>query len=64
MEGIGFCPMYAIGHDLITGKLVSLFDEMEAHQFGVYAIYSHRKHLSRRVRILVTFLTERFRHLQ
>lgn len=62
--GIGMCPMYVISADLVAGRLVSLFDNMEAYQFGVYAIYPHRKHLSRRVRTLVDFLAERFRKMQ
>ena len=53
--------MYVISHDLVAGRLVSLFDKMEAYLFGVYAIYPHSKQLSRRVRVLVNFLAERFR---
>ncbi|MDC0602782.1 LysR family transcriptional regulator [Aliiglaciecola sp.] len=61
--GIGMCPMYVISSHLVTGQLVTLFDDFEASQFGVYAIYPHRKHLSRRVRVLVDFLAARFRQM-
>ena len=61
--GIGLSPMYIISTHLVAGRLVTLFDDYEANQFGVYAIYPHRKHLSRRVRVLVDFLAERFRQM-
>jgi len=61
--GIGMCPMYIISKHLVAGRLITLFDDMEAIQFGVYAIYPHRKHLSARVRTLIDFLAERFRQL-
>ena len=61
--GIGLSPMYIISSHLVAGRLVTLFDKFEAYNFGVYAIYPHRKHLSTRVRVLVDFLAARFRQL-
>lgn len=61
--GIGLCPMYVINQEVVSGNIVTLFDSLEAYQFGVYAIYPHRKHLSTRVRVLVDFLAQRFRQM-
>lgn len=61
--GIGFCPMYVISQDVISGKLTILFDKWEANEMGVYALYPHRKHLSVRVRVLVDFLAAQFRKM-
>jgi DNA-binding transcriptional LysR family regulator len=62
-SGIGLLPMYIFSSHLVAGRLVTLFDDMEAIEFGVYAIYPHRKHLTARVRALVDFLSERFRKM-
>lgn len=59
--GIAMCPMYVINQDLVAGRLLPLFEELEAYDFGVYAIYPHRRHLSTRVRSLVDHLASSFR---
>jgi DNA-binding transcriptional LysR family regulator len=61
--GIAKCPMYVINQDIISGKLVILFEAYEAYHFSVYAIYPHRKHLSTRVRGLVDHLATQFRQM-
>ena len=60
-QGIGLCPLYVISEDLISGRIVRLFESMESINFGVYAMYPHRKHLSTRVRKLVDHLQFEFR---
>lgn len=62
--GIAMCPYYVLSKHIINGSIVTLFDNMEAIHYGVYAIYPHRKHLSNRVRTLVDFLAQRFRLMQ
>lgn len=56
--GIGLCPIYVLHQDLQSGRIVTLFDVLEALNFGVYAIYPRRKNLSNRVSTLVDFLHE------
>jgi DNA-binding transcriptional LysR family regulator len=58
--GIGMAPMYIIYPYLKNHKITILFEDYEAHTFGLYALYPHRKHLSTRVRVLVDFLAEHF----
>lgn len=62
--GIGICPYYVLSEEIIAGTLVPLFEKQEALNFGVYAIYPYRKHLSNRVRLLVEFLATQFRQMQ
>ncbi|MEM0910131.1 MAG: LysR family transcriptional regulator [Pseudomonadota bacterium] len=62
--GIAVCPMYVIQKDVKEGRLVLLFEEMETSTFGVYALYPHRKHLSKRVRVLVDYLADALRDIQ
>lgn len=61
--GIAMSPMYAVNADVVSGRLRVLFADFEALEFGVYAIYPHRRHLSARVRAVVDHLAMRFRQL-
>ena len=61
--GIGICPSYILSEARIAGEVEVLLEENEAVEFGVYAIYPHRKHLTHRVRALVDFMTTEFRKL-
>jgi len=58
--GIAMCPMYVIDQDLENGALIALFETLEQPEMGVYALYPHRRHLSARVRALVTHLEQAF----
>ncbi len=62
--GISMCPYYVMSNYVISGAVIPLFEDMEAIEYGVYAIYPHRKHLSKRVRTLVDFLAQKFRNMQ
>jgi len=59
--GIGMCPMYVVNADIVAGRLLPLFEEHEAYDFGVYAIYPHSRHLAVRVRALIDHLVFSFR---
>lgn len=61
--GLAMCPMYVVGPDVVAGRLQVLFEEFEAYEFGVYALYPHRRHLTTRVRALVDHLAATFRQL-
>ncbi len=60
---IAMCPMYVVSRDIVAGRLEVLFPEHEAYDFGVYALYPHRRHLSPRVRGLVDHLAAELRLL-
>ena len=61
--GIAMCPMYVVNQDLISGTLIPMFEDLEAHDFSVHALYPHRRHLTARVRVLLDYLEANFRLL-
>ena len=59
-EGIVYQPTFLVGKDLEEGTLVDLFPQHRAMELGIYAVYSSRKHVLPKVRLLIDFLAERF----
>jgi DNA-binding transcriptional LysR family regulator len=59
-QGIGLCPTYAVGDDIADGKLKIILADHEAHDYGIYAVYPHNRHLASKVRVFVEFLVRRF----
>jgi len=58
--GIGVCPRYVVAGDLKAGRLQVLLPEYETTEYGIYAVYSHQRHLAAKVRTFVDFLVQRF----
>ncbi len=58
--GIGRCPLYAVEPFLRTGKLELLFEDIEATEFALYAIYPHSRHLTARIRAFIDHLIEHY----
>lgn len=57
--GLIFQPLFIVEEDLQAGRLVRVLPEYASNEFGIYAIYPSRKHLSAKVRTFVDFLVER-----
>lgn len=57
--GLIFQPMFIVADDLQEGRLVQVLPEYTSSEFGIYAIYPSRKHLSAKVRTFVDFMVER-----
>lgn len=57
--GLTFLPEFIVAEDLATGRLVQVLKGFTSPNFGIYAIYPSRKHLSAKVRTFVDLLTER-----
>lgn len=55
-QGIGLLPSFVVDKDIEVGRLQRLFTEYGAEAQGVYAIYTHRKHLSAKVRLFIDML--------
>jgi DNA-binding transcriptional LysR family regulator len=62
-EGLGLTcvPAFVAGEALRSGKLVRLLSSFEPLPLDVSALYPHSRLLAAKVRLLVDFLTERFR---
>ena len=55
-QGIGMGPIYAVAPFLKAGQVKLLFEDCEASEFGLYAVYPPGRHLSARVRALIDHL--------
>ncbi|NVK34630.1 MAG: LysR family transcriptional regulator [Rhodobacteraceae bacterium] len=53
-------PLYFVASDLESGELISVLDEYEPDDIGIYAVYPHRRHLTGKVRAFVDFLAAWF----
>ena len=48
-RGIGYLPSFTINDDIERGRLIPLFPDYSTEAMGIYAVYTHRKHLSAKV---------------
>ena len=55
-RGIGYLPSFAINDDIKAGRLIHLFPECATAPLGIYAVYTHRRHLSAKVRLFVEMI--------
>jgi DNA-binding transcriptional LysR family regulator len=60
--GIGRVPVYIVEQYIKTGELKVLFDEFQAGDFALNAIYPPSRHLTSRIRALIDHLVEYFSH--
>ena len=58
--GIGMCPYYAAKPFLEAGSLTRLFQEEEATEISLYAVYPPGRHLTARIRSLIDHLATAF----
>jgi DNA-binding transcriptional LysR family regulator len=59
-QGVILQPTFLVGKDLAEGRLVELMPEFRSIEFGIYAVYPTRKHVSAKVRTLIDFLATHF----
>ncbi|WP_096084989.1 LysR family transcriptional regulator [Agaribacterium haliotis] len=58
--GIAVCPSFMVSDELKSGQLQQLLPEWSLGSGGIYLLYSHRKHLSAKVRLLQSALCAYF----
>lgn len=58
--GIGMIPRFIVQDVLDDGRLEEILPEYRTLEFGLFAIYPHRRYLSRKVRCFIDFLVEEF----
>src|SRR5262245_42757637 len=63
-HGLIFWPSFAVGADILAGRLVPLLTEWRSRELAIWALYPHRSLLSAKVRTFVDFLAERFASAQ
>lgn len=60
-RGLVIQPSFLIGEDLLAGTLVEVMPDYKSIELGIYAVYSSRKFLAPKVRLLIDFLVDAFR---
>lgn len=55
-QGIGLLPSFVVEEDIAGGRLCRLFPGIEPQTHGIYAVYTHRKHLSAKVCLFIETL--------
>lgn len=58
--GLVQLPTFYLEDALAGGELVTLLDEYNPTDTGVWAVYPHNRHLSAKVRLFVNYLAEKF----
>jgi DNA-binding transcriptional LysR family regulator len=58
--GIGMIPRFIIESELQTGVLKEILPAYKTLEFGLFAIYPHRRYLSKKVRCFIDFLMDEF----
>lgn len=64
LMGLGFVqlPDYYVHHEIEQGRLVSVLDELQMPNEGIWAVYPQNRHLSAKVRHLVDYLKDALEH--
>jgi DNA-binding transcriptional LysR family regulator len=58
--GIGMIPEFIVEDSIKTGSLISILPNYTTLEFGLFAIYPHRKYVSRKVRCFIDFVLKEF----
>lgn len=58
--GVGLIPEIVVQDDIAAGKLVQVMSNYQTFEFGLFAIYPHRKFVAQKVKTFVEFLFEKF----
>jgi DNA-binding transcriptional LysR family regulator len=56
--GIGMIPRFIIESELQKGRLKEILPDHKTLEFGLFAIYPHRRYLSKKVRCFIEFLMD------
>ncbi len=60
--GFAMSPDFTVDEDLKAGRLVEVLPGLMGSDAGIYAVYPHRRYLPAKVRALVDFLADWFKH--
>ena len=61
--GIGMIPQFIVKDALADGRLEEVLPNYNTLEFGLFAIYPHRRYLSRKVRCFIDFLVKEFSYV-
>ena len=55
-------PRYRVSSELASGALVEVLAGFPPSPLPIHVLYSHTRHLSPRLRVLIDWMAEQFRH--
>jgi len=58
--GVAVLPSFVVGEDLQAGRLKAVLTDYALPEYGVFAVYPSRKHLSAKVKAFVEFLAAKY----
>jgi DNA-binding transcriptional LysR family regulator len=58
--GIAMTPDFIVEDAIHNGKLISILPEYTTLEFGLYAIYPHRKYVAKKVRCFIDYALAQF----
>jgi len=58
--GIAMCPEFIVEDAINDGRLVTVLPNYTTLEFGLFAIYPHRKYVAKKVRCFIDFALEQF----
>jgi len=58
--GIAMTPNFIVEDALVDGRLLPVLPEYTTLEFGLFAIYPHRKYVAKKVRCFIDFILEEF----
>jgi DNA-binding transcriptional LysR family regulator len=58
--GVMLLPTFYVGDDLERGRLKAVLSQYRVREYGIYALYPSRKHLTAKVKAFIDFLAERY----
>ena len=58
--GIAMTPEFIVEDAINDGRLISILPEYTTLEFGLYAIYPHRKYVAKKVRCFIDFALAQF----
>ncbi len=62
-NGIALCPIFVSAEAIKSKQLKVILPEYKIEKFGLYAVYSHRRHLSAKVQLFMALLKKYFSEL-
>jgi DNA-binding transcriptional LysR family regulator len=60
--GLGFCrvPSLIVSHDVASGRLVTLLEDYEPQELGIFIVYPHRERMPVKLRVFIDHLVAWF----
>jgi DNA-binding transcriptional LysR family regulator len=58
--GIAMCPEFIVEDAINDGRLITILPEYSTLEFGLFAIYPHRKYVAKKVRCFIDFMLKEF----